>query len=356
MVDVLAPGARTTTVTSTVDLAGATVAVERHGVVRTPVEASLHAAGAEPVLAGERPDLRVVAVGPGAEPGDRRRATSSEPALLVVEHGVAADVAAALAVDVAAAGVVSAAAPVERLVRVAHGVLSARRHALPSGTSLAVGGVAGGVGTSTVAAALAAWSAWTSGHTLLVARRATAGAPLVPPDALTSSDAWSLAAPLPGVARLRCVVCPDATAATPVSADRRVVVDVGVDEDCSVLVVRPDRDGLDAARRTSAGRLLVRAGRGPVRPRDVLAAAPVGGGVVPHDPRVQRAAMADRLPGGLPGTWLRHVAQAAAMPATGRPPSGGRGDRHPRRRRPPSAVARRRGITRRGSGSGPVRP
>lgn len=187
-----------------------------------------------------------------------------------------------------------------------------------------VGGASGGVGTTTVASALAAWTAWCGASTLLVVRDAVPGVPCVGVDALATPAALAAATDVPGVRGLRRLTCRDADA----HAVRRVgvpaVVDLGVDADADVLVVRRDAAGLAATRATAAARLLVRAS-GPLAHRVVVrTAGPLVVGVVPEDPRVARAAVLGRVPAGLPGAWLREVAAAAGLPHTGR---GGRARR-----------------------------
>jgi hypothetical protein len=177
---------------------------------------------------------------------------------------------------------------------------------------LRVGGATGGVGTTTAALALAAILSWRVGPTLVVSHGtvpAPVGAAVDPVD-LGGIGLWEVAAPLPGVRDLRIVRATAAPGDVPVSAQpaRAVVRDVGTEEDVDVLVVRRDRAGVEAAARSIAAAIGV-ADTGPV-PIEVLRRAAGGRRLVrlPWSVRVSRAGLARRVPGSLPGTWLRTVA------------------------------------------------
>lgn len=196
-------------------------------------------------------------------------------------------------------------------------------HALPRGRTpwCTVGAAAGGVGATTVAAALAGLRAWRHGPTLLATsgRSHQPGAPLVATGDLASPAVWAAAVPAVGVtelrvARLRDGQLPPDAGPVPLVADLGTGV-TGAD----VLVVRPDRAGLEAVAAGTGA--VVAVGRGPVDLAALRRAAEDRPLVsCPWSARVAAAAMHGRLPADLPGTWLRplaplvaaHVARAAA--------------------------------------------
>ncbi len=180
-----------------------------------------------------------------------------------------------------------------------------------TGRVVRVGGAAGGVGTSTVAVALAGIAAWRGLRSLAVAR---GHVPVRDPvdltcDAIGALDLYARAKPVDGVAGMRVVRVVDAgRVADPVDpAIEMTVVDQGVDADVDVLVVRPDASALDIVPVTTAATVIV-VGSGPVALAKI-AEASVGrrGVVLPMSHRVARAGLARRVPAGLPGTWLRRL-------------------------------------------------
>ena len=192
--------------------------------------------------------------------------------------------------------------------RLAAAALRAPRRLRREGRVLRVGGLAGGVGTTTVVLALAGIAAWRGTPALAVVHgHAGARGPTpVPPDALSAPDLWARAAPLPGVGAARAVHTGGGPA-TAVPADPRIglaVLDAGVDAEADVVVCRPD--GAAAARlpATTAGAVVV-VGDG-VLPAARIAALAGGRRVValPTSVRVARAVLRGQVPAGLPGRWL----------------------------------------------------
>jgi hypothetical protein len=174
---------------------------------------------------------------------------------------------------------------------------------------LTVAGVAGGVGTSTIALAIGGLLAWSgaaalvSGDTDLLALAGVAG-----PGGSRHDAAPTAAAPaaVPGVAGLSVVGRGADVAAGAWSGDV-VVVDAGtaVTSDATLVVSRSDR-GL---RRAGAfGRPVVIVGDQPLVARDarrLLGAPPLVR--LPLSARVARAGLEGRVPAALPGTWLREL-------------------------------------------------
>lgn len=185
----------------------------------------------------------------------------------------------------------------------------------PRGTTVLVGGAAGGVGTSTVAVALAAVHAWSGVRTWLVAGPATQAMLGVASGQVAEVPA------APGLA----VTADPALAARRCGVEDRVVVDAGVLVGASVLVARPDGAlvaALDAATDgTRRPRVVVTVGQGALRPAEVarlLADHPVEGRRhvhLPWDLRIGRAGLRGRLPGDLPGRWVRTLATGAGAVA-----------------------------------------
>ena len=241
-------------------------------------------------------------------PGSGADAADRLPTLLLVES----DDVPALAADVARrlrpAGVCrwpDGRDALPELVALAVGVA---RTGPASGRVLRVGGVAGGVGTSTVALALVGIAAW-SGQRALAVVHGHAGVretTPVPPDALVAPDLWSRATPLPGIARARVVHTGSVPAQRP-PVDRRIdlsVLDVGTAPEVDVVVCRPDRAAAEQLPVTMAGAVVV-VGRGLLS--DDRIAALAGGRRVVHVPtsvRVARAVLRGQVPAGLPGRWL----------------------------------------------------
>lgn len=230
------------------------------------------------------------------------------PTLLLVGDDDPAALAADVARTLRPAAVCPWPAGRDALPRLAAAALRAPRRARREGRVLRVGGLAGGVGTTTVVLALAGLAAW-RGTPALAVVHGTAGvrsATPVPPDALSAPDLWARAAPLPGVGAAR-VVHTGRIPARVAPADGRVglaVLDAGVDAEADVVVCRPD--GAAAARlpSTTAGAVVV-VGDGVLPVARVLALA--GGRRVvalPMSVRVARAALRGQVPAGLPGRWL----------------------------------------------------
>jgi len=183
-----------------------------------------------------------------------------------------------------------------------------RRATTAVGRVLRVGGVAGGVGTTTVVLALTGIGAWSGQHALAVVHGhvGVRDAAAVPPDAIVAPDLWSRATPLPGLAGAR-VVHTGPTAALRAPADRRIglsVLDVGTDPELDVVVCRPDRGAAEQLPVTMAGAIVV-VGRGLLSPERIAELA--GGRRVVHVPtsvRVARAVLRGQVPAGLPGRWI----------------------------------------------------
>lgn len=176
---------------------------------------------------------------------------------------------------------------------------------------LRVGGVAGGVGTTTVALALGGLAAWRGQRTLVAIRgdAPVAGVPVVAASALGASDVAGRVPVVAGVGELRAVRIGDpAPAAEPIDpALALAVLDQGVDTDVDVLVCRPDAAALAHLPATAAAAVIV-VGLGLVRPQELVAAA--GGRRLLHLPwssRVARAGLRRRVPATLPGAWLKRL-------------------------------------------------
>ncbi|MFA9432386.1 hypothetical protein [Egicoccus sp. AB-alg2] len=198
----------------------------------------------------------------------------------------------------------------DRLQDAALGGLRTPRPATTGPRLVRVGGAAGGVGTSTVAAALAGLFGWQGEAALAVLGPAAPVGDVrtVSVDALASAGLWSQASPLAGVATGRAVRLPGRDVGALALADPAVdvcVVDAGVDPDVDVLVCRADTAGLAAARATTAAAVVV-IGVGPA-PRQAVqeACGPRRRVHLPRSARVARAGLLGRVPAGLPGSWLR---------------------------------------------------
>ncbi|MCC5949227.1 MAG: hypothetical protein JJT89_12305 [Nitriliruptoraceae bacterium] len=171
---------------------------------------------------------------------------------------------------------------------------------------LRVGGAAGGVGTTTVALCLAGLLAW-HGERVLVGIRGAGHTPRVVPAAgLAGPGVFARADAVAGLDRCRRVLLVDDDPVPEPSDPEldRLVVDLGVATEADVLVFQPDRAGMAALEATTAGALVCN-GPGPIPLARVRAAA--RGRVVTtleRSARVARAAVADRVPAGVPGRWL----------------------------------------------------
>lgn len=230
------------------------------------------------------------------------------PTVLLVGDDHPADVAAAV---LRARPVATMRWPGDRddLEAAALAALGAPRSTASGPRVLRVGGAAGGVGTSTVTAALAGLFAWQGTATLLVLGPAApvSGVRPLPTGALAGAGLWSQASPLAGVPRARAVQVGgppgEVTVADPAVAV--CVVDAGVDDDVDVLVCRSDAAGLTAASRTTAAAVVV-VGSGPAARAAVhQACGPRRPLHLPRSARVARAGLQGRVPAGLPGSWLR---------------------------------------------------
>jgi hypothetical protein len=203
-------------------------------------------------------------------------------------------------------------------------MLAAERATGTEVRTLRIGGASGGVGTSTVALALAGLASW-SGASTLVAVGHTApvdGARVVSGAALAAPDLWRRASPLAGVPRARVVRIADTEPLPdPVAPELEVaILDAGVATDVDLLVCRADAAGLDAATATTAAAVVV-VGEGPASAGAVRAACRSRQQVVlPRSARVARAGLHRRVPTALPGAWLRLLAPLVpAGPATAPP-------------------------------------
>lgn len=231
------------------------------------------------------------------------------PTLLVVDDTVRAIDAARAARLCAPAAVLAWPEDRASLPDLVTAITSGHRGPDGDARTLRVGGTSGGVGTTTVALALAGLAGWTSRRTLALVRdHAPVGpATRVPADAVSANDLWSRAWPLPGVGGVRVVVV-EGVVRDVVPAVRGVdlvVVDAGVDGEVDVLVCRPDAPALASVPTTTAGAIVV-SGEGVVPVSRLVAAA--GGRrvvVLPHSVRVARAHLRGRVPTALPGRWLR---------------------------------------------------
>jgi hypothetical protein len=205
--------------------------------------------------------------------------------------------------------------------------------------ALGIGGVAGGVGTTTVALAVAGLAAW-SGTKTFVTVRGDAPAddlPILAGAATAAADLWSRLPPLPGVPACRAVRIADpGPAAVPCDPGIGLTVfDQGVDTDTDVVVCRRDAAALDRLPGTTAA-VVVIIDTGPVRLRDLRQATDGRPAIVlPWSARVARAGLHRRVPGSLPGAWLRRL--LPLLPEQGEQAQGqaGRARSEPDVRRPP---------------------
>lgn len=194
------------------------------------------------------------------------------------------------------------------------GRLRSRAEPREGGHELRVGGASGGVGTTTVALAVAALTAWQAGPTLLLTHGTVPVAVprIIPADGLAGPRTWSEAHAVAGVPGLRVLRVDRPVPDDAVAADgARVVRDVGVAADVDVLIARRDAAGLAAIERSvAAAVVLVDDG---VVPMGAMHAAAGGRRVVvvPRSVRVARAAVRGRVPVALPGSFLRVLAPLA---------------------------------------------
>ncbi len=285
---------------------------ERHvGTVRRWLEGTLGWQAVDDDLDGPvPPSVRLVDLD-GALRLLEDRAVDRLPTLLLVEADDAATVAADVARRLQPAGVCRWPDGREALPELVQRALGTQRHDVAVGRLLRVGGVAGGVGTTTVVLALTGLAAW-SGQRALAVVHGHAGArdaTPVPPDAIVAPDLWARAALLPGVPGAR-VVHTGRVAPARRPEDRRIglsVVDVGTDPELDVVVCRPDRAAADQLPVTMAGAVVV-VGRGLLSPDRIASLA--GGRRVVHLPtsvRVARSVLRGQVPAGLPGSWIEEL-------------------------------------------------
>lgn len=238
-------------------------------------------------------------------------APSTVPTLLVVtdDHDPVAVARATAALR--PAQVIAWPADVPALATVAAASLATRPRLDGVGAAVVrVGGAGGGVGTSTVAAALAGIAGW-RGQRSLLASDADAvvpvDGPVLVPSALAALDLWTRASPVAGVGTMRAVRVAGRPGGVPPDDPRLevAVLDEGPADDVDVLVCRRDGRALAASARTTAGAVVV-VGDGPV-PRSALAEVVGRRRLIelPWSSRVARAAVAGRVPAALPGSWLR---------------------------------------------------
>ena len=233
------------------------------------------------------------------------------PTLLVVPDAAPAAAAATLAQQLRPAAVVGWPSQREQLPELAAALLSRPRHRTSGPSVLSVGGSAGGVGTTTVALALAGLRAWDGSQTLAAVRGYGLPWRPVPTAALGGGELWAAADQLPGFdGRLRAVrlVDRDDTPSLSDPAIGAAVVDAGPEPDCDLLVCRADAAGLAALEVTPAAAVVL-VGAGVVR-RSTITAALAGRRCVelPFSARVARAGLQGRLPAGLPGAWVARLA------------------------------------------------
>ncbi len=177
--------------------------------------------------------------------------------------------------------------------------------------TLRVGGVAGGVGTTTVVLGLAGLGGWQGCRTLAAVRGDVPAddLPVVTSEATAAADLWSRLPALPGVATCRAVrVADPAPVAEPCDpVIGFAVLDHGVDVDTDVVVCRRDAAALEHLPTTTAAAIVV-VGTGPLPLGDLRAAT--GGRptiLLPWSMRVARAGLQRRVPAALPGAWLRRL-------------------------------------------------
>ncbi|SRR6056297_1448304 len=297
---------------------------------------------------------RAVLIGPSGAADVSERAAPSGPSgrlqqvptVLLLPDGSDPVGAARTAVRLGPAAVLGWPSDRDRLSPVATRLLETPRRRGGSPARLTVGGSAGGVGTTTVALALGGLRAWSGTRTLVAVRGLGSSYRGIPSAALGGGDLWAAAERLPGIDAVRAVRLLDHDS-VPEVTDRSieaVILDLGPDPDCDVLVCRPDAAGLAALRVTPAGAIVL-VGDGAV-PGRVLASAASGRPVlrVPWSVRVARAGADGRIPAGLPGTWVAALRPLVAEPVGARVPAhAGRA----RQRRAPWRAARAPGHGRR---------
>jgi hypothetical protein len=242
------------------------------------------------------------------------------PTLLVVDDDASAPATATLVHAARPDAVVPWPSGRDQLPEVVDGLLRRPRRGGSEPRVLRVGGAAGGVGTTTIALALAGLLGWQGDGTLALVRPPAAVPALrvVPGEAVGAADLWARADELPAVPRGRVLGIVGGEVPTP--ADPRIVaavIDAGVDDDVDVLVCRPDAAGLAGLASTTAAAVVL-VGTGPAPSKDLVRAAGGRRGVaVPWSARVARAGLHGRVPGSLPGRWLRRLAPLVGPPRDG---------------------------------------
>jgi len=263
-------------------------------------------------------------VAPGLALVDRAVAVpDGVPVILLVTDTVSPVVAAHAARG--ADAVVAWPAQAQGLADVAADVLRRRAAgpAAPVVPTLGVGSASGGVGATTVALAIAGLAAWDLGLDCLAIVRGWVPCPTAPDVTqadLAATSLWASAATVAGLGRLRVLrlvdlpaqpvsIGPDPGGAGGSAWPARVVVEVAASV-ADILVARPDAAGMAALASTAAGTIVV-VGDGPASDRAVRAAAH-GRRVVrlPADPRVGHATWVNRVPAGLPGSFLAALRSA----------------------------------------------
>lgn len=272
---------------------------------------------------------------PAAGPADR---DPGLPTVLLLPDGSDPVQAAATAARLGPAAVLGWPSDRDRLPAVAAGLLEVPRRREGSPARLIVGGSAGGVGTTTVTLALAGLRAWSGTRTLAAVRGLGSGHRGVPTAALGGGDLWAAAERVPGIDALRAIRLVDHGMIPEITdpAIEAVLLDLGPDPDCDVLVCRPDAAGLAALAVTTAAAIVL-VGDGAVPGRALMSAA-AGRPVlrVPWSARVARAGATGRVPAGLPGSWVAGLRPLLARSGVARVPA--RSGREARRR-PPAGTA-----------------
>lgn len=172
-----------------------------------------------------------------------------------------------------------------------------------------VGGASGGVGTTTVALALAGLHAWEGADVVAVVGGSVPHPtrPGVAPTALGSPSLDAALQPARGVPRLRILRVVGDRSAVQALPPRTTVVDRGVAIAVDVLVCRRDAAALEALA-TSPARVVLATDSGAV-PWAALRRAAGRRHVVllPWSARVARAGALGRVPASLPGAWLARL-------------------------------------------------
>lgn len=176
------------------------------------------------------------------------------------------------------------------------------RRAAPRGPQVSVAGVAGGVGTSTVALAIGGLLAWGGASVLVVGGDQMLGLAGLSRDASAAAGHTAVV----GVAGLSVAAAHGDVAGAAWTGDL-VVVDDGprATQATTVVVTRPDA-GLRRAR--VLDRPVVVNGRSPLGPAEARRA--LGGAPLAHlawSVRVARAGLGGRVPASLPGRWLAEL-------------------------------------------------